>query len=255
MDLFEGWEARPAPASEAAVSFGDLEAGPPAPMAHWRLDLPAQPAAAWQTLAAGEARARARSAGLDQAPARLEQLLLARQNAQAGAADFAAPSSPAVRSEADFELSRWLDEAQGSAPEGAPVSYALEPGEAAPSLATSLERWQQLLAYAAWVETRVEGRLLGQSVVAWTGDLRTAWEVTAAPEQRRWHSRSLRLALASRGAIVRAFIITAQSAVKVATLLALPGGPALALPAAWTYVNRILAEVGEYRKLVDSTGD
>jgi hypothetical protein len=254
MDLFDRWEAVPA-LPGAALSFGDLEAAPtPVHLVRWRLDLPPDPAAALQQLDDGEAQAQTGSAGLDQVPGRLERLLSARQSAQSGATDFAAPTGPAL-SEAELGLWRWLDEAQGR--EVAATSYALEEtrAEAAPSFTASLERLQRLLAYAAWVETRVEGQWLGQTVVTWTGDLRTVWGAGVAPAQRHWHSLSLRLALVSRGIVLRAFFITAQSAVKLTALLAVPGGAVLALPAAWTYVNQMLAEIGEYRKLANSQGD
>jgi hypothetical protein len=255
MDLFDRWEAVPTlpdATLSATLSFGGLEAATP-PRTRWQMDLPANPAAASQQLAADEAQALTRSAGLDQVPGRLERLLLARQSAQSGAADFAALGSPAL-SEAELGLWRWMDEAEGR--EGAAASYGLAAGEthaeAAPAFTVSLERLQRLLAYAAWVETRVEGQWLGQTVVTWMGDLRTVWGADVAPAQCQWHSRSLRLALASRGIALRAFFITAQSAVKLAALLALPGGAVLALPAAWEYVHQMLAEIGEYRKLENS---
>ncbi|MEJ2267272.1 MAG: hypothetical protein P8X95_27830 [Anaerolineales bacterium] len=49
--------------------------------------------------------------------------------------------------------------------------------------------------------------------------------------------------------MLRTFIVTTQGAAKLSILLATPGGAILALPAAWKYVNQILAELEKIRDL------
>ena len=91
--------------------------------------------------------------------------------------------------------------------------------------------------------------MLARTVVGWTGDLDTLWEQYLRPEQIDLHRRSLNLAITSRAAMLRTFIVTTQGAAKLSILLATPGGAILALPAAWKYVNQILAELEKIRDL------
>jgi hypothetical protein len=259
MDIFDLWET---PAEAAPVSFDVMEtAEAPEPFSRWSLDLSGDGQAAAQLMERGEAQLRASEAGLAAVPQKLDQLLKIRQSAQAGGVAFATLEAPAL-SGPEMELWRWLDEMQGRpGPEAAPVSFA---AEAAPSFDwqaakhqfdSGVGRLQQLIANAAWVETRIQGELLGRTIVNWTGDTRTVWDQGAAPVRLAWHSRSLALALASRATLLRIFFIVTQNAVKLSVLSAVPGGAVLALPVAWKFVHQVLAEVGEYQQLSNPKGE
>jgi hypothetical protein len=259
MDVFHLWETSPV---AAPVSFGVTEAvETPEPFSRWCLDLPEDGPAAAQQLERGEAQLRASEAGLAAVPQKLDQLLKLRQSARTGSVAFATAEAPAL-SGPEMELWRWLDEVQGRpGPEGAPVSFAAEaaPGfdweEAKRQCDSGIERLQQLISHAAWVETRLQGELLAQTVVSWTGDTRTVWGQGAAPPRLAWHRRSLALALASRATLLRVFFIVTQNTVKLSVLLAVPGGAVLALPVAWKFVNQVLAEVGQHQQLSNSQGE
>jgi hypothetical protein len=112
-----------------------------------------------------------------------------------------------------------------------------------------MNRLLRLVTHFAWVETEIEGQLLGRSVVSWSGDLDTNWASSAAAEVYQLHQRSLNQALVTRNIALHAVTITTQSAVKLAVLLAAPGGALLALPVAWKFVKSILADIQKYKDL------
>ncbi len=241
-----GWEATPA--AGEAVSFG-LPQAPQETAARWSLDLPADPGEAAAALACREQMLAASQSALDELPGRLD--LLARRARFGREVSFAIPVGEAV-STPDADLLRSLGEVElrtGAASFGL-FDRAGETWDAAGQQFQQLaEKLQQSLLHQAWVETRVEGQRLGWTVVNWLGDTSTAWEQDAPPGQLALHNRSLALALQSRGALLRAVLIALQGAVKLSVLLSTPGGQLLALPAAWKYVNQVLAEVSQYREL------
>jgi hypothetical protein len=109
----------------------------------------------------------------------------------------------------------------------------------------------QLLSHLAWVETRSEGRLLGQTLVGWSCDTQTLWGDVLEETQQVLHRRNLQLALASRLLHLRLLIIATQAAAKISLLLGGSGGAGtlLALPLAWRYLNQILKELDRYQKV------
>ena len=116
-----------------------------------------------------------------------------------------------------------------------------------------MARITQSLVYYALVETRFDGRPAGRTSMSWSADARTLWQSGNPPQVFALHQRSLTLAIQSRNALIRMFMLTAQGAVKLSVLLATPGGALLALPAAWKFTNQVLAEIGQYRELQRQT--
>jgi hypothetical protein len=94
----------------------------------------------------------------------------------------------------------------------------------------------------------VQQELLGQTTVGWTGDVNTVWRLGISAPEVMLHQRTLALALQSRDTLLQTLAKATQFAVKLAQLLLLlgtPGGVILALPAAWKFINEVLAEVGQ----------
>ncbi len=110
----------------------------------------------------------------------------------------------------------------------------------------------RLVTHFAWVETEQDGRLIGRSVVGWSGDLDTLWHGGLTPEQRELHHRSLRQALASRNILLHAVVVTLRSAAKLAVLLTAPGGALLAVPVAWKFVKEIMADIEKYKLIAET---
>jgi hypothetical protein len=239
------WEVGPEPTT-AAIPF---DAASPTPEAAiWRIDLPAQLETAQDTLRRNEILLQASDLALATVPERLDKFI--RQAQARGAVSFAAPAAGS----AEAGLFTWLESIEG---DPAQVSFSLG-DEARAGLQKSSEAFQQsvehllrLVANFAWVETQMAGELLGRTVVNWTGDMNTVWGEGITPEHYHLHYRSLALALASRATLLRAFITATQGAMKLAILLTTPGGAVLALPAAWQFVNQVLADLGKYQSLIN----
>jgi hypothetical protein len=108
-----------------------------------------------------------------------------------------------------------------------------------------LERLQQSIAHASWVETRIAGDLAAQTAVGWTGDTATALREGLDRARAALHGRALDLALRRKQVWIRAFAVAAEGAAKIALLIAAPGGAVLALPAALKYVRALMDQFRE----------
>jgi hypothetical protein len=249
-DLFGVWEAAPGP-PEGEVSFAAPGAEMPAdepPV--WSVDLSPDLTHAAAELDTGLARLEASSGALAAAQSRLNALVARTQAQEAGVSFGVAAAEPDLPGP-ERELLRDLAQIKGG---DEAVSFGLLSSRADLEAAEQqfkavMERVGRSLVYYALVETKLEGVLQGRTSVAWSADSRTLWLAEARPEVLGLHRRSLALAIASRGTLIRTFALTAQGAVKLSALLAAPGGALLALPAAWKFVNQVLAEVRQYREL------
>ncbi len=157
---------------------------------------------------------------------------------------FGVSTSPSP-GEPEEELLSWLAAAGGTAPGVAFTAGGLpdapwwgEQGRAAMALARRVRRW---CAPQAWVETDVDGRRLARSVIGMSGGIRTAVPPRLGEEQLAVHSRAVALTLASRLTLLRTVSTAMAGAMAISARLALPGGPVLALPVAWRFVQRALS--------------
>jgi hypothetical protein len=233
---FDLWQTEDLP-PPAGLAFS-LETAPPA-ISRWQLDLPDASPAALERLEVLESQQRAAATALAVAPRRLEVLL------DQPTLSFSGPSM----AEPETDLLGMVAELRG------PISFA--PGEPSRLYQVGLQfqagmvRLFQLLSHLAWVETRSEGRLLGQTLVGWSGDTQTLWGDVLEETQQVLHRRNLQLALASRLLHLRLLIIATQAAAKISLLLGGSGGAGtlLALPLAWRYLNQILKELDRYQKV------
>ncbi len=232
--------------AESHIAF-DVNGATEPEGAVWHVDLPRDPEMARRQLTQ-------RAAGLNRFDANLtvagRRLVEFRDRAErgAGAASFSVQALPAP----EQALLGWLGEAESRAA----VSYGLGEdiaagwAQARDQLAAVVERAVDLVVYYARVETDVEGESLGRTTVGWTGSMDTAWRAELTPKEVSLHTGALALALQSRNAYLRAFALASRGAVMLAALpalLAAPGGALVALPAAWKFIQDVLAELEQAR--------
>jgi len=238
-DVLGLWAMVPTPAPQALAFGTTLETTAQPPL--WRADLPAEPHIAKHHLADAETRLNTSQKALAGATRRLSVFI----EAQRAGVAFGLPSVDGTRARPEEALAVLLREVHEGRP---PVSFGV--GEwigggweqAAQQLQAVLERLGRLAAYYVWVETRVQQELLGQTAVGWTGDVKTVWRIGLSPEEVMLHQRTLALALQSRDTLLQTLVLATQFAVKLSLLLSMPGGIILALPAAWKFINQVLAE-------------
>ena len=245
--LFDLWET---PASPGAAGVAFSTAGGDEPLeAVWRVNLRGAPHAAENELLGYLDLAQASTAALDDLPERLDGLLVQGEARTRGVA-FAA-SAPAL-APAEASLMSVLDEVGRASRQ---MSFA--PGvtplagweDAYQQFQATAGRLLLAISYMAWVETRLEGQLLGRTRVGWSGDTETVYAQATSPEQAALHRRSLEVAVISRNLLLRAFTSAFAGAAKCSILLATPGGALLALPAVWKYISQVLSQVEQYQAL------
>ena len=243
--VFQHWQFAPGAQPGGEISF-DTAVATVEPLSLWSLDLPADPEQAGAALAQVEAQLQATQALLDQAPARLENLVAGLQSG--AGAQFGLESTSPESLPAEATLLPWID-----AFEPGQVSFGGE-GLTRGEVKDALDQLQRLvdsllgqLLHLARVETRQQGELLASTLVSWKGDMDTTWGQGITTDQNTLHRRSLALALQSRIGLLRILMTTTQGAVKIAALIAAPGGALLALPAAWKYISKLLSEIESYQ--------
>lgn len=239
--VFQTWSFAPAQVNDE-LSF-EVAAGPGEPTAVWSLDLPADPEQAQAQLAQMEAQIRAAQAALAIAPERLDTFVQRMESGQE--AEFALEAYPGdgETQNAEAELLEWLEAVQpGEVSFEAAVSREGELEETVSQFRQALDVLTGQILHLAKVETRQDGELIAHSLVSWKGDLDTSWRERISPEEQGLHQRSLKLALISRLAMLKMIVTATQGAVKIAALIATPGGALLALPAAWKYLNALLSQ-------------
>ena len=249
-DLFGLWELSVAQ-PEGVVSFAVPGAPAETEGMVWRMDLPADATAAQAQLDDQLARMRASAAALPSVQARARDMT-ARAKAADAPVSFTATPAAGPEGELLAELAQ-LRPAEETAQFGIldSLKEKIVPPEwddALQQVKPLLERAQNAVLYNAFVETRIAGQHIARTTISWAGDANTVWGHDARLGDLTLHARSLELAIASRHMLIRLFFVT----VRLATTLATPGGPVLALPAAWKFINQVLAEVRQYRELAQA---
>src|SRR5512144_1375183 len=226
----------PAPSPDVAFSAPGPDAGthdddPPV----WRIELPADRSRAWLSLDSARDRAASAQARLPRTADTLLDVVAGRVGSDPGS------DLPA----AELELSRWLEERRDPGPGVAfgvsdqLASWTREAADALGDLNARIARW---CAPTARVDTHLGDRLVGRSAVRWRGDAHSAVRAELGAEDVRLHASAVGLVRSSRATLLSALGIALEGALLVARLVALPGGPLLALPATFRFVNRLLAE-------------
>jgi hypothetical protein len=100
---------------------------------------------------------------------------------------------------------------------------------------------RRMVGTAAQVESALDGVEIGQTTVGWMGDWTTIWKSGLSPDAMHTHLQAVRVALASRFALIRIVSVVAAGAAGLAIKAAIPGGQVLLLPAVWRFVRDVLA--------------
>jgi hypothetical protein len=213
----------------------------------WRVDLPADAAAADALLERAEDAQRAEDEALMQAEARLQALS---ETAASGIASFSVPQS-----ESEAELFSLL--AQAGADESTPLSFSAQETSGWRAAVAEFERFsamvRDLVGGATRVETAVAGRLIGATRIGLTGSLRTT--VSGIDEEiAARHQRSVTLMLMKRGALLRTAGVALSGAAGLATLVGRPDGIIRAVPAALRYIRSVQAEFTALRRTDSDAG-
>ena len=260
-DLFGLWE----PVSESDFSLTEEETDE----LRWAIDLPLDP--------------RQAKAGIDNGQARLYTLLLDLGDAEQRLAGFVATGGLSPPEEASYaigddgagapvrepeaDLHGLLGEIALAAKAAArdsdePVAFDVEGPvagrvrEAQDGFEAFLLQFYRTVSHYAWVETAVQGHLVGRTRVSWLGDADTTWRTPVTAEQIALHQRAVTLALNTRAAMMRVAVLVIQGARLLAQLpvmLASPIGIVMAIPAAWRFLDQVLAEARRLRGLPESS--
>lgn len=245
-ELFGVWSSAQSDA-ETPVSF-DLGGGQSLEPAVFVCDLPANLQEASLQIQSAETSLVSSLTGLDAADARLDKLV----RSQAGGISFSIPDySPGSPESQLLALLGAVEPGREweSASFESGDTQTSQWGKAATEFHEFMQRLNQVVGHFAWVETQVNSRLVVRSSVGWTGNLDTAWSMSPTGEMAELHQRTLRLALSSRTALLRAFGIISAGAVKLTALVASPAGAVLALPAAWKFIRQVQAETARYSSI------
>jgi hypothetical protein len=244
---FGVWQIRPS-APAAAPSADDVTV--------WRTHLPPDPARAEQDLRQSNQHHRALHQGLEQARHRVvsfakTQSQTAPQSAEAVSFGLETPPDRPPLPPQEAELQRTLYALAAPRPpqtDAAGVSFALPEGPE--SEEASQEALQQVQALAttmtrtlsnyAWIETVIADTLIGRTAVRWTGDVQTIWHPQGSAWHAHIHTRSVQASLSWRATLLRKAVLIMQGAALISSAVATPGGPVMALPAIWKFIDQIL---------------
>jgi len=199
----------------------------------WRIDLPTAGSAAANSL---ETRAR----DLTQRSAWLTELAPQARHLET------LPNLDILSARDDLRQIIGILQQSGSAyAEGAPITDEIrklwEQGS------VLIERFRQLVSYAARIATRIEGRDVGITTVSWTGDFSIHWLEGISEANRESHLQAVHLALASRWTLIRFIGIVVQGAAELAAKAVVPGGQVLLIPAVYRLLRDLWQAWPVYR--------
>lgn len=227
--------ASPGPLSFAAAAEPASRPGAPC----WQVDLSEDLEHAAAELARGDQRVADLAVRLDNARAQLVHAV-DHMGARPGEAAWAMPDELAL-----------LVSGAGARPAGGPISFGIDPdwSAMASKAEAALEGIWRLVRYPSWVETRRGSVLLARTAVSWSGDTRSLTTPLLTPAVMRIHARSVSLAVRSRNAWARLLLTLMSGSARLASMAATPAGAAMALPMAWRFIRRVLAETQALRRL------
>ena len=137
------------------------------------------------------------------------------------------------------------DESSDESPGESPDSYW---SKSMAKAEEALQRIWRFVMYQAWVETSIHGVLRAHSTMGLWGNS----EIIALPGLPdaiiALHTRAVALAVRSRDAWTRLLSTVLQGAAQITNAVATPVGAVAALPMAWRFVRRVLADIDKLRQ-------
>lgn len=257
------WTSTVPAAGTVSFSVGGDEPDPQPAEPVFRVNLPADNAAASQAMDAREQYIRNLDAALNNVPARLDGLVARtqerQQKAAQGGVSFDVSSAEETESGPESDLLSLLDDAEAEEKaQSGEVSFGLQETasaaleQAKAGFETLTEQISREVLHFAWVETTIADALLARTTIGWTGDAQTAFAQGVNDFQVVLHNRNLRIVTQTRNIRLRLFITIATGAAKVSALLTTPTGAVLALPAVYQYVMQIIAQVKQLQSIQSS---
>jgi hypothetical protein len=233
------WSSQPPPPPvPEGLSFSTLggEELAPIEVPTWRANLPVDLNEAAAQIALGEASVRASQRALANAPARLDAALRRRPSGFSFSTNERRPEDQL------FGMLGALEEEPDAVNFGIGEDIKAGWEKANAQFRSFAAQAREAITNLAVVETRSGNLLIGRTSVNWSGDMRTLWPIALEPGQAALHQRTLNLALESRLAMLRTFILVLRGAGLVAQAVSSPIGTVTAIPAAWKFISEILNE-------------
>ncbi|MCP4165203.1 MAG: hypothetical protein GY759_04825 [Chloroflexi bacterium] len=231
------------------ASFAANEADTATAGMTWRIYLTSDSDHAERQLTSAETSVMVADKALAESSRRIDTLL-ASYPAAADTSTFAVETPlPA----AEQELLGLLHFADSPQPE---VAFALGielPGnwqEANEDFYAFLRKVERFLRHYAWVESEIDGKLIGRTTVNWLADMRTTWHTDTHVAQRALHRRALASALDARATLLRTVALISAGAITLLPILTAGTGAIVALPAVWRFFNQVRSELKQ-RSLTD----
>ena len=237
MGLFGIWDV----VQDMGVSFSTSEHDLPE-YTSWRIDLPADQVQADIFIGRAEIRLIAAQSGLEAAGVRFDPFV--RQ--VAGGVHFDAGDQGSEFTPADQETAALIWSLRTR---NAELDFDLDPeakgkwAQITQQFQSFLKQVEKTISHYAWVETRIDNESIVQTIVDWNGSFKTTWQKSPDKQLIGLHERSLKLTLASRAAMMRTLAVLSAGAMKLSSILVMPGGAILALPVAFNYIRQVQAEI------------
>lgn len=201
----------------------------------WGIDLPEDPAAAEDHLAAAEQHTRAVDGALGAVPDRIE-LAVERSERPRRASFGVGPQSPEDALADSLRAERRSSNTSFGLGE---ITVDQIKGLTA-KVQARLDGLLDVARNAARVETRVGGRLVAASTLGWLGDANTVLATNVDDATVLRHERTVALVVRSRQSRLRFVIMVLSGAARIAASVA--GGGLAALPTIYTFVNQVIDE-------------
>jgi hypothetical protein len=224
------WQPVEGPAE--AFSIGNESPVPSAEVTLWQVELPENPQEAWGLLHEQERQLHQVEGSFMEAGSRLEEYC---RQIEHGDSSFAIQQP----SNAERQLDGWLGLEEGA-------SFGLLPDlpqdweQVFAQVTGFLKHASGLLSTTAQVETYSQGRMIGRTTVAWSGDLKHAWLAGGDPQLASLHAQSLELALRSRTAWMKMAALVITGGIKLVVTSSV--SPLAAISAVFKFVQQILSQ-------------
>lgn len=250
-DVFGIWQITPE-AQDFAVQEEAEEA-------HWEVELPEDPIQAAVAIEVQSQRLRVLDVALPYASARLDRYIS--NKSVSGISEGPIDSYTVSEPPPEHELSEWLElsvlQGEGTEAFDRQSDVRIKLQTECEELIAFMDQLRFSLSHFAHVKTICGENVLGQSCVAWSGDISTALMRSCSPTQAALHRQALALALDSRQAWMRLAMRVAGGGVKLAALatgIGALGVAPLALPAAYRFFIQIIRDIETIKEIRNPSG-